>query len=211
LNQRENRYLTRQLCWILTVEGVETYVLQPRDPADYQLLTEAVRAVPRLSDIDVVIGMRGPLAPPERCNGLMLPYLAFDQIYSFDVLALQQSVPRPENISADKFGAAVEEVFMRIMQMADNAGGTDEHRALNYLAVRYPALYATAAEAFGRGAALTAVDVRRSRLSGARNLVDVIFSYTHRSTDVKDKYFVRVDVSDVFPFLVTKMSPYFDR
>ena len=34
------------------------------------------------------------------------------------------------------------------MQMTDNAGATDEHRALNYLAMRYPAIYAKAAEQF---------------------------------------------------------------
>jgi len=33
----------------------------------------------------------------------------------------------------------------------------------------------------------------------------------HRTTDVTEKYFVRVDVTEVFPFLVTRMSPYFDR
>ena len=46
--------------------------------------------------------------------------------------------------------------------MTDNAGATDENRALNYLAVRYPAIYATAAEAFGRNSSLTALDVRLS-------------------------------------------------
>lgn len=30
---------------------------------------------------------------------------------------------------------------MRIVQIADNAGATDEHRALNYLVVRYPRIY----------------------------------------------------------------------
>jgi hypothetical protein len=39
-------------------------------------------------DLDVVIGMRGSIAPPEFCNGLMLPIVAFDQIYSFDRSAL---------------------------------------------------------------------------------------------------------------------------
>ena len=42
-------------------------------------------------------------------------------------------------------------------------------------------------------------------------IVDVIFSYTNRNTDVTEKSFVRVDVSDEFPFLVKKLSPYFDR
>src|SRR6202035_4597766 len=41
LSQRKNRYLTRQVCWTLSIEGLETYLLQPRDPGDYELLLEA--------------------------------------------------------------------------------------------------------------------------------------------------------------------------
>jgi hypothetical protein len=211
LSQRQNRYLVRQLCWVLTIEGLETYLLQPRDPADIELLVEAVRPTPRPTDVDIVIGMRGPIAPPELCNGLMIPIVAFDQIYSFDVDALIQSIPPPGQTAAEQFAPAAEELFMRIMQMADNAGATDEHRALNYLAVRYPAIYAQAAERYGQNCSLAAVDVRPSRLSGVRKIVDVIFSYAHRQTDVTEKYFVRVDVTEEFPFLVTKVSPYYDR
>src|SRR6266568_9214149 len=120
------------------------------------------------------------------CNGLMLPIVAFDQIYSFDRDALIKAIPRPENVTAEEFEPAAGELFDRIMQMADNAGATDEHRALNYLTVRYPAIYATAAEAFGRNSSLTGVEVRPSRLSGARTIVDVIFSYTNRTTDVTE-------------------------
>ena len=54
---------------------------------------------------------------------------------------------------------------------------------------------------------LTGVDVRPSLLSGTRRIVDVIFAYANRS----EKFFVRVDVTEEFPFLVTKMSPYYDR
>jgi PatG Domain len=211
LSQRQNRYLARQLCYVLTIEGLETYILQPRDPADLELLVEAVRPTPRPTDVDVVIGVRGPIAPPELCNGLIVPIVVFDQIYSFDIDALVQSIPRPEQIAAEQFGPAAEELFMRIMQMADNAGATDEHRALNYLAVRYPAIYATTAERHAQDYALTAVEVRPSRLSGVRTIVDVILSYTHRRTDVTEKVFVRVDVTEEFPFLVTRLSPYYDR
>jgi len=138
-------------------------------------------------DINVVIGVRGSIAPPELCNGLMIPIVAFDQIYSFDRDALIDAIPRPEKVTARDFGPAAEELFDRIMQMADNAGATDEDRALNYLAAR------------------------SSPLSGTRNIVDVIFSYTNRTTDVTEKFFVRLDVTEEFPFLVTKLSPYFDR
>lgn len=211
LSERANRYLVRQLCWVFTIEGLETYILQPRDPADFDLLVEAVRPAPRATDVDVVIGMRGPIAPPEACNGLMVPIVVFDQLYSFDVEELIGALERPDGIEQDRWETASEEVFHRITQLADNAGAIDEHRALNYLAVRYQAIYQETAERFGDNYRLTGVDVRPSRLSGPRRIVDVIFSYTHRQTDVTEKQFVRVDVSGEFPFLVTKMSPYYQR
>jgi len=211
LSRPENRYLVRQLCWVMTIEGLETYILVPHDTADFTLLVESLRPAPQAGDLDCVIGVRGPIAPLEMCNGLMVPIVFFDQIYSFDRDALIQAIPRPERTAAEEFAPAAEELFDRIMHMTDNAGETDEHRALNYLAMRYPAIYANAAEAFARNASLTAVYVVASPLSGTRKVVDVIFSYTNRNTDVVDKFFTRVDVTEQFPFLVTKLSPYYDR
>jgi hypothetical protein len=211
LLKRENRYLVRQLCWVLSVQGLETYVLQPRESADIDLLVEAIRDTPKSNDIDVVIGLRGPIARPEMCNGLLIPVVAFDQIYSFNRDTLINAIPRPKNANAERFGPAAEELFNRIMQLTDNAGATDEHRCLNYLAMRYGAIYAKAAEMFAQDYSLTGVGVRRSSLSSTRNIVDVIFSYTNRNTDFTEKYFVRCDITEEFPFLVTKMSPYYDR
>jgi PatG C-terminal len=38
----------------------------------------------------------------------------------------------------------------------------------------------------------------------------VIFSYANRNTDVTEKFFVRVDVTEEFPFLVTKWFSYYN-
>jgi PatG C-terminal len=211
LSQPANRYLARQMCWVMTIQGLESYLLQPRDPRDFDQLVEAIRPQPRPMDLDVVIGLLGPLAPPELCNGLMVPIVVFDQIYSFSRDALIKAIPRPEKIPAEQFEPTAQELFDRIIQLADNAGATDEHRALNYLAMRYPAIYATATDRHAENFSLSAVEVRSSRLNGVRKIVDVVFSYTHRQTDVTEKYFVRVDVTEEFPFLVTKLSPYYDR
>ncbi|MGB3940902.1 MAG: hypothetical protein WBK96_05355 [Candidatus Manganitrophaceae bacterium] len=214
LSQKQNRYLVHRLCWVFTVEGLETYLLQPREESGYDLLIEAIRPAPSPIDLDVVVGLKGPLAPPQMCNGLMVPIVLFDQLYSFDREGLVKSIPRPKEIPEKQeglFRASANELFERIIQLADNAGATDEHRALNYLAVRYPAIYATASECHARNCSLTGVEVRPSRLSGVRKILDVIFSYTHRESDVTEKYFVRVDVTEEFPFLVTKLSPYYDR
>ena len=214
LDARENRYLARSLCWVFVVEGLETYILVPSDPTELDLLIEAYREAPRRDDLDVVIGVRRHIAPPEMCNGLALPVVVFDQMYSFDRESLLESIPKPDGMSGKKreqFGAAAGEMFDQLTQIADNAGAIDEHRALNYLTVRYPRLYAVATEQHERNFAFAGVEVRPSHLSGARSIVDVILSYRHRETDLVEKQFARVDVTEEFPFLVTKMGPYYEH
>lgn len=211
LSKREHRYLVRQLCWVLSIQGLDTYLLVPRDPGDIDLLVEAIRPAASPNDIDVVIGVRGPIASPEMCNGLMVPIVAFDQIYSFDRESLIKAIPKPEKTTAAQFAPAAEELFNRVIQLTDNAGATDDHRALNYLAMRYPTIYSKTAEQFGGNCSLTSVEVQPSPMSGTRKIVDVIFCYTNRATDFTEKFFVRVDVTEEFPFLVTKLGPYYDR
>jgi hypothetical protein len=211
LAEPENRYLARQMCWVLTIQGLDTYLVQPRDPRDFDRLVEAIRPQPSPLDLDVVIGIRGPIAPPEFCNGLMIPILTFDQIYSFDRKTFIEAIPRPERTTKQQFEAAAGEVLDRILQMTDNAGATDEHRAMCYLATRYPRIYSKAAEEFAQDSSLSGVEVRQSPLSGTRNIVDVIFAYTNRNTDFTEQFFVRVDVTEEFPFLVTPLSPYYNR
>jgi hypothetical protein len=123
LSDRANRYLARQLCWVLTIEGLENYILRPRDPFDFDLLIDGIRPTPRPSDVDVVVGVRGPIAPPEACNGLMVPFVAFDQIYSFDRDTLIQAIPRPQSIpekQEGQFRLAAEDLFDHELREEDD-------------------------------------------------------------------------------------------
>ncbi|MGW4842984.1 cyanobactin maturation protease PatG family protein [Nocardia brasiliensis] len=205
-----NRYLSRQLCYLLSIQGLETYLIRPGDPVAFPALIEALQSG-QSTDRHVVIGWRGPLSTSDMCNGMTLPVVYFDQIYSFATQDLIRALPTPQTIEDDRFRSAAGELFERVLQVADNAGTLDEHRALNYLAVRYPQIYSKCAEAHAEGAGLASIETKISRLSGVRKIVDVVFIYRHRSTDVTEKYFVRVDITEQFPFLVTKLSPYYDR
>ena len=138
---KNNRYLARKMCWVFHVHGTPTYFLQPSDPCDFNLLMKSYQRDPRSTDIDLVIGVRGPIAPPEMCNGLMIPIVLFDQISSFDHSSFLGAVPRPDRVLRHEFEHTAYEVLDRIVQLSDNAGSTDEHRALNYLAVRCAGIY----------------------------------------------------------------------
>jgi hypothetical protein len=214
ITDRENRYLARSLCWVFSVEGLETYILVARDPADLDLLLDSFRDEARRDDVDVVVGVRGPVAPPDLCNGLSVPVVVFDQIYSFDRDSLVASVPLPDTVPEDRapqFRATAGDLLGQLMQLADNAGATDEHRALNYLLLRYPGLYAAAAEHYDRNFSFQGVEVRPSALGGVRRVVDVVLSFRHRETDALEQQYVRVDVTEEFPFLVSRLSRFYER
>jgi hypothetical protein len=210
LSKRENRYIARSLCWVFAIEGLETYILSPRDPADLELLIEALRPTAHPGDVDIVVGVRGPIAPLDMCNGLMVPIVVFDQLYSFDRDTLVKAIPKPDKIAAQQFQTIAGELFDRLVQFADNAGATDAHRAANYVFVRHPGAYALVAERYSADCALSGIEVKASPLSGSRKIVDVIMIFTHRATDVTEKYALRVDVTGEYPFLFTKFRRCFE-
>jgi PatG C-terminal len=209
LSQPQNRYLARQMLYVLRIQEQEAYIVIPGDPMLIDGLIEAIR--PQQSDpIDVVIGRRGPFLPQELSNGLMIPTVIAEQLYHFERDEFLKAIPRPKNIAKDEFVAASREVLERILHMTDNAGATDEHRALNHAVFRYAAIHEKTAEQFARNFSLTGVEVRLSPLSGTRKIVDCIFRYTNRDTDFMEAFFFSTDVDGLFPFLVRKLAPYFD-
>jgi hypothetical protein len=212
LTDPNNRYIARQVCYILTIEGLETYILVPSDPFDIDRLAQALRPVPGdLRDIDIIIGRRGPVSPPDMCGGLMIPIVYVDQIYSFDRDELIKTIPKRKNENEEQIKKTSITLFNNVVQIADNAGATDEHRAINYLSVRYDEIYHRTQSLQDENYSFTAIDVRLSRLSGTRKIVDVIFSYENRINRAIQQWFTRVDVTEEFPFLVSPMQQYIDR
>ncbi|HXP62327.1 MAG TPA: hypothetical protein VN829_17655 [Dongiaceae bacterium] len=211
LSEPRMGYLVRQMCWVMTIAGLDTYILVPRCPCDFAPLLESLRPAPDANALDAIIGTRGPVAPADMCNGLLLPIVAFDQLFSFDRDALLKALPRPKDAKAPEFTATAAEVLDRILTVTDNAGATDDHRALNYLVMRDPAIYACVAECHGRNLEWSSVHTRPWRLSSARKIVEALFTFTQRENEFVEKYCVRVDVNDEYPFLVSKIARYYEH
>jgi hypothetical protein len=211
--RRLTRYLARQLSWRLTIEDYPAFVLSPRDPADFDDLIDSLarpkfptrdggrprrgaKAAPisrapvaRPQDLDVIIGVAGAQTP----DGIAVK---MDQIFTI----------RPEQLVLPGAGGHFE-------QLADNWGLTDEDRAYNYLIARY-AVDAENLEEINEEFELTSVPVVSSRLGGdSRRIVRVIYTFKSRgpNTPAQRKYFVRVDVTDEFPFIATSWNRYLER
>ena len=110
----------------------------PRDICDFDLLIKAIRPAENHDDVDVVIGDCGPIATPEMCNGLAIPLVLFDNLYSFalpDSPGTSRIRPRSQRgISPQRRGNCS-------TGSSRCPTTTAEHRALNYCVVRHPKMY----------------------------------------------------------------------
>jgi hypothetical protein len=122
-----------------------------------------------------------------------------------------KSIRKQKGTKEDQFRKTSDAIFNYIIQIADNAGEIDEHRALNYLAVRYDEIYHRTQLLQDENYSFTGIEVRQSRLSGVEKIVDVVFSYENRTNRAVQKWFCRVGVSGEFPYLVSPMQEYFER
>lgn len=225
LSKKEARYVARQMYWILKIEGHPAYYLSLRDLHD---LDDLIRCLGRSDkdDLDLFVGSSS-LIEVDTHPGISLPILSVDQIDSFrkdnliEWFKTKENAPPPlakrAAAGANPYRTYEENLgwlFKKLGQNADNRGDTDELRALNYLAVRYKPLYERYAEIMmvRKGWAFDGVRVIRSRLSrGDKRLVDPVFTFRNKVTGDVEQYFLRVDVSHLFPMVVHHIDEYFER
>ncbi|HXW30023.1 MAG TPA: S8 family serine peptidase [Xanthobacteraceae bacterium] len=224
---REARYLARQLGWILKVEGHPAYHLVLRD---WQDLNDLITCLGRPEgddkhvheDLDLVVGSSS-LVPVESCPGVAVPMLVVEQLSSFskekivDWWGNAKAKPKRKRKKGAPDGQDAgatddpDRLFRMLVQSADNLGDKDEWRALNYLAVRYTPIYDKYAELAADDHDLESIKVAPSRLSGGRHIVDPVFAFRHKKTRQLSKWFVRVDVTHLFPIIVHHLTEYYDR
>ena len=218
LKEYEFRYLARQLCWILHSGDSDAFVLACRDDAEAQRLVEAMPPAEAADrTIQAIVGSTRFGAFDAPCANTGLPVVAIDHHLSFPlddfIEALVEAQSRDGeqalDVPDDDFRALAKDLFARLTRRSGNRGMLDEHRALNYLALRYPALYRVAADAYRDDKLL--VDVLARRAPGAeRNLVAVRVVFRGRRTDVLERFQCLVDVTDRFPFLSAPLSQVYD-
>jgi hypothetical protein len=214
-DRKKTRYLARQLSWRLTIEDLPAFVLKPRDCCDFDDLIDCLKR-PKYSKPS------GGKGKKEKKNGSDTVASPFGLPEDLDVIVGVKGANTPDGIEV-----YVDQIFQRdilfphkhvyFSQIVDNYGLTDEDRAYNFLTARYdiaPKILEVQKEF--EQVALEGVPTIYSRLSGDSNrIVRVIFTFKGHikgySALVEKKYFVRVDVTNEFPVIITPWHPYLDR
>jgi len=231
LSKTANLYIAREMCWQFRMDAVSPYLVIPRSQNELLGIISASAPTPiNVVDFDVVIGRMGPAAPPEMCNGLVVPTIVCDE--SFDFTNQQYIAAIIEKLKQGSGGVnpinppvpnpdpkLVAFVFSTVLRMADNTGDTNNFRATNFLAVRYLQVYVLAYNmltnnfspklADPAGYFLNSVSVKPAPVQGNQVIVDVVFAFLGQSTNTLIRWFCRVNVSGEFPFLVLPLTPYY--
>ena len=83
------------------------------------------------------------------------------------------------------------------------------HRARNYVALRYPAVYRIAQQALADGKDFMGVEARPAP-SSDRRLISIRLIFRDRRTQILERYSCTVDVTGEFCFLAAPLSPTWD-
>jgi len=205
--ERANRYLARRLCWVFVANESDAFVIETRDSNDVDELVE----LSTTSDENHYVVAIGAAAPPGpwACEP-GLPRCFADQLIAFDIEEFVASVPCPEDIDEEVFRGAVRTVFDRIARRADNRGLADEHRALNFAALRYPAIYEVASRAASRSMSLQGIRGGTINRGDGRRMVRLRLAFGNRTNGLVEQYSCQIDTTEVFPFLMSPLQQIFD-
>jgi hypothetical protein len=208
-------FLAREMGWAFLIENVSTYVLSPRSTLELEQLVKSI--VPQSATevcYDVILGAQDPAAALGAGGDGALPGVMVNRTYQFTLGELVKSVLaalQAQGVTPLPSIAQITALFDDLLQLADNTGDADEHRALNYVSVNYPEIYVAQSSGGSVTSYFSGVDTRRSPLGGGRVIIDIILRYTGQTSGLVTRSYTSVDVSGQFPFLVTPLQPYFER
>lgn len=210
------RYIAEQVSWILSVSGQDIYVLlaTSSDELDEFIDSLTFDSASNLADetYSVAVGTKGPLAPEELSDGKPLPMIRCHHLYHFTTAQLQD-----ELIAANTTTIAISNVLDALIKQP-NTGSSDFDRAKNFVAFRYPSIYAAshpASQSTCHSANnaddeqfLENLELQHSNVAPGRTIVDIILTYQKNISGRKTSYYASVDVTDLYPFLHSNLTTY---
>jgi len=209
------RYIAEQVSWILSVSGQDVYVLLPNsaDELDEFIDSLAFDPTSNLADdtYSVAIGIKGPIAPKQFSDDKPLPMVRCHHLYHFTTAQLQ------DELSAGNTTTIAISNVLDALTKQPNTGESDFDRAKNFIAFRYPSIYASSqpssTQCHGSNQDedkqfLENLNLQYSNVAPGRTIVDIILTYQKNISGRQISYYASVDVTDQFPFLHSNLSNY---
>lgn len=204
LRTRRCRYLARELDWYLhDVYGNRLYRLVPSEYNMQQLINALLDAQSNKgSQINALVVGEASGRPGS------LDSLVITKFRAMTAHDIAKSMSKQQNAQSYRDLTHVIELYL---SLANNNGMNDEERALNYLLTYghdfYEKMYRQRSDSGSKSIHLVSVDAR-VHYAGERTMVYVVFNFQDSKTSAVESWSSTVDVTDRFPFMVSKFEPY---
>ncbi|WP_047042611.1 hypothetical protein [Vibrio mexicanus] len=204
LSLPEHRFLARKMCWTLTIDGHDCYVLNAKTPA---LLDAFIAALESKSNqqFDYVIAHLGSYATDNQCNGRSLQIAHVHQVQSFTAEDYCQVLSQQTEIELSK----IKPLFNSMLKFCRNSGSTPAQRALNYVSLKCTSLYKTfTAPMLAQnkdGIEFEQIEAQVADGSHNREVICLIFSYLNPESKRVDKQHINIDVTELYPFSCSEL------
>jgi hypothetical protein len=217
LSSPDNLYLARQLCWTFITRQADAFTLIPRVDDDTLTLFDMLGQDVEGEVAQVVVGITKAGPSNGVCEGVGLLTIEPIQLLAFTLDEFVDGLPRPQLPGEERGTApldghqrsAIKEIFKRLTRRANNNGIIDEHRACNYAALRYPAIYHAVLQGQVDRKDLVGLDARRVP-SSHRKVVAVRITHKMPGSGGFEHLQCLIDVTDVFPFIARPLEVVYD-
>ncbi|WP_273048960.1 hypothetical protein [Pseudoalteromonas sp.] len=198
-------YLAEQVQWVLSINAHPSYVLISSAKS---ILSALIASVKPPSDT---------LEPVYTCvigtshigeNSLSLPEIICQQSYSHTMSQLHSTI---KDISCAQT-KAIQDVIKEL-ELQPNRGASHFDRARNFVAFRYPDIYAhthkmqTGSDNID-SASLLRIEMKNFDSVSSHSIVDMTFVYQENSADKRHYFYCRVDVTGLYPFINTAIQAF---
>lgn len=198
-------YLAEQVDWVLHIDQQPRYVLMPTTPVELQQLIAALKP-PSDTLEPIYTCVIGHVSAAQ--NDLALPEVICQQVYHHTLTDLHNTIQQISSAETN----AIQDVI-RELELKPNLGRNDYDRAKNFVAFRYPDIYVHTHKMLTGSNAIPNASLLRIAFThfdsqSEHQLVDITLTYKENASPRHHYYFLRVDVSGLYPFINTEIQPF---
>jgi len=215
----ENRHLAREIDWLLTIDGVVIYQLKPESEACLNELIASLAPKSDALDLHIAVGkLSEELVGFQKPAKLLCQHI-MHKPRNFLIAGITEALKKYAPTDKCDQTLLTEKVLEPILSHTYNLGIGDAERALNYVCWNYPDIYAVAFKMLKggfdndsqdpQGFTLEDIFYEPYRLQGQQQIYQVVFEFKGNSSDLRSRWFCRVDASTEYPTLQQGMLRYY--
>ncbi|WP_047042609.1 hypothetical protein [Vibrio mexicanus] len=215
----EHRHLAREVEWQLVIDDMVAYEIKPSSESCLDELIASLRPSVLPSDAHIAVGQLSDAPIDFEQPPKLLCHHIMHKSRDFLVSGISEALKKYASSEKCDQDLLTNQVLEAILSHTHNLGINDAERALNYVCWNYPDIYAVAYKMLKggfendsqdpQGFTLEDIFYESYPLQGQQQIYQIVFEFKGNSSDLRSRWYCRVDASADYPTLQHGMKRYY--